>query len=133
MRTRGRGAEFLVILWRGRGPNFWSYCDKVIIECLPITLNCYLGYNAKFRVLLKHFKEIIKMVTEDISKTNIYKKLCLPVITWNKKNVHRTKYYTLEKNVFTTATFWRLVSSFNSDEVKILVVYFGLYESYLHF
>ena len=42
-------------------------------------------------------------------------------------------YYTAKKNVSTTATFSRFVSGFNSDVVKILVVYFGLYESYLHF
>ena len=136
MRTRGEGSEFLVILWRGRGPNFWSYCDKVIIECLPITLNCYLGYNAKFRLFMKHFKEIIRVVGYWLYlgiKTNMYRTLCLPVITWNKESVHGTRYYTAKKNVSTTATFWRFVSGFNSDVVKILVVYFGLYESYLHF
>ena len=66
---------------------------------------------------------------------NLYKK-CHPVITWNKK--HSSKQvlpvrYTLKKTIFEAAIFKGLrVISFQTEQ-KIIVIYFGVCESYLHF
>ena len=51
------------------------------------------------------------------------------------KNKHQTNLYlyTMNKNVFRRLYFLQLVSCFNSDKVKKLIVYFGLYKCPLPF
>ena len=67
--------------------------------------------------------------------TNLYKKQCLLVITWNKK--HSSKQlvlliYTLGKDFFVTAAFKGGVRHFFSGIVEKFIVHFGLYYFSLH-
>ena len=84
------------------------------------------------------FKECSNMaVTPNFWVTiSLYKKECLPVITRNKKKIIEAScihdIHTWER-LFCYCYFSRLVRRFFSDGVKKLVVYFGLYESSLHF
>ena len=61
-----------------------------------------------------------------------YEILYLSGYYMEQKIIHRSKYYTLEKNIFHSCYLWKFASSFTSDQVKKLVVYFSLYESSFH-
>ena len=88
----------------------------------------------KIRKLQTYFKTLAsKNTTWWLKKplrltVNFYKKQCLPVITWTIKYSSKQVIsitYTLEKSFFCSCYFWRFVSPFFSEILKI-VVHFGL-------
>ena len=80
-------------------------------------------------------KAAIWRLEESQSYDKLFHKQWLPIMKWNK---HLSKQFvsitcTLEKTIFDTRYFWRFVSRFFWDTVEKLLMYFGLYESSLHF
>lgn len=69
------------------------------------------------------------------SNDKLYKKQCIPAITENKKHLlKQVAAITGEREFLLQLLFLNIRQLFFfSDRVKRFVVYFGLYEPYLHF
>ena len=84
------------------------------------------------------FEESMKMVVEKNLRVmaDIYKRQCIPIITWNKKYLSKQVVpitYTLEKRFFAVPTFLKVCELFLFRQSKKLVLCFCLYESSLDF
>ena len=113
---------------------------KTYFGTLALGWYCYCGDNVKYGLLSNTcFKTRNNMaVGKAIRVTiNFYKKRCLPLIKWNKKNPSKQVIsitYAYWGKMFLELLLWKVFKCpFYSKRVKKVVVYFGLHESSLHF
>ena len=114
--------------------SVWELRDirEVYFGTLVLTLHCYSGNKKQNTDLFQItcFKEGKNMVVEKNLKVPIkfYKKLCLLVITRNKKHLPKRVVSITGENVLCSCYFWR----FQSFLFRVLMC-FGLWESSLVF
>ena len=98
---------------------------EINFATLVLALHCYSGDNKQNRNFFQItcFTERKNIAVEKDLRVlrNSYKKLCLPVITWNEKYLSKQVApitYALEKMFFCSGYFWMFVSRFVSDRLK---------------